>query len=190
MLAAGCESPGQENESAESGETRAESRESQAGGDGSGRRAATYSPFGIAVANSDDYELISFKDVGLGEPGGASRGRVYETIAQSLAYQLRLDSDFEPGPKVIHDPALADPDHHRYCEKDRIYVDVWRSDSPARWGYSLWSGCSKAQQFAWQELPAPEIAPDALAAGVEPLTRDIAESLEEAGEENCYRRSC
>ncbi len=158
--------------------------------DESSDSSTSYSPFGVSVENSEDYKLISFKDVGLENPGGTEDTILYEAIAQSLAYQIRTDADLEVDPRVVHKPALAEPDNHTYCEKDRVYVDLWQSESPRKWGYSLWSGCSKAQRFAWQEVPASEVDPDALAEGLEPLTSNIVESLQKADETDCYRRTC
>lgn len=152
--------------------------------------STSYSPFGVSVENSEDYKLISFKDVGLESPGAMEDTILYEAIAQSLAYQIRTNADLELDPRVVHEPALAEPDNHTYCEKDRVYVDLWQTESPHKWGYSLWSGCSKAQRFAWQEVTASEVDPDALTEGIEPLTSNIVDSLRKADETDCYRRAC
>lgn len=185
---AGCEpAPGSEqNESDDVAEAEATGAESDESSDSS----TSYSPFGVSVGNNEDYELISFKDVGLESPEELEDTTLYEAIAQSLAYQIRTDAELELDPRVVHKPALADPDNHTYCKKDRVYVDLWQSESPRKWGYSLWSGCSKAQRFAWQEVRASRVDPDALAEGVEPLTRNIVESLQKADETDCYRRTC
>lgn len=172
------------------GEEVAEAEATETESDESSDSTPSYSPFGVSIENNEEYELISFKDVGLESPGGMEDTLLYEAIAQSVAYQIRTDADLELEPRVVHKPALADPDNHTYCEKDRVYVDLWQSESPRKWGYSLWSGCSKAQRFAWQEVPASEVDPDALAEGVEPLTSDIVESLQEADETDCFQRTC
>jgi hypothetical protein len=186
VVVGACEqAPGNEtNGSGDEQVAEAESEETESDS------STSYSPFGVSIENSEDYELISFKDVGLESPGKMEDTILYEAIAQSLAYQLRIDSDLELEPRVVHKPALADPDNHTYCEKDRVYVDLWQSESPRKWGYSLWSGCSKAQRFAWEEVPASKVDPDALAEGVKPLTSNIVESLQKADETDCYQRTC
>ena len=149
-----------------------------------------YSPFGVELAESAQFDLISFKDVGLQPPESASRKLLFEAVAQSIAYQLKVDATFDVQPRVIYDEALADPNNHTYCEKDRLYVDIWHGTSPERWGYSLWSGCSEAQQFAWREIEDERAVSAKLDEAVEPLARGIVDSLAEAAENGCYRRAC
>ena len=149
-----------------------------------------YSPFGVQLSDSAHFDLISFKDVGLKPPESSSRKLLFEAVAQSIAYQLKVDEAFEVQPRVIYDEALADPNNHTYCEKDRLYVDIWHGTSPERWGYSLWSGCSEAQQFAWRELEDERAISTELDEAVEPLARGIVDSLSKAAREDCYRQAC
>lgn len=149
-----------------------------------------YSSFGVQLRQGGDFDLISFKDVGLGREEPEPTGPLLETIAQSLAYELKLDDSFDFQTRVVHDMSLADPSSHTYCEGERLYVDVWRSESPERWGYSLWSGCSESTKFAWGEVPVDGDEKEELGDAVEPLTRGIADSLTSAAREGCYRRNC
>jgi hypothetical protein len=149
-----------------------------------------YSPFGVQLGNGETFELISFKDVGLKTDPSTSRKMLFEAVAQSIAYQLKVDDQFDLQPRVIYDEALADPNNHTFCEKNRLYVDIWHGTSPERWGYSLWSGCSESQQFAWKEIEDERAISKELNAAVEPLANGIVESLAKAAEEDCYRQAC
>lgn len=151
---------------------------------------AHYSSFGIRT-DAEEFEVISFKDVGLDRSDPTPTDPMLEAIAQSLAYQMNLKNELRLEPRVFRDETLADPSEHTHCEDHRVYVDVWRSESPDRWGYSLWSGCSAAQKFAVNEVPM-EKPPEStdVSDAVEPLAREIADSLTAAVESDCFRRSC
>lgn len=151
---------------------------------------AHYSAFGIRLQNGEKFKIISFKDVGLGRKDPQPSDKLLETIAQSLAYQLQLDQTLNLEPVVFYDTSLADPAEHKYCEKDRLYVDVWRGRSPSRWGYSLWSGCSMRQRFEWREVETDLASSEEVDEAVEPLTEGIVQSLSEATESNCFQKTC
>ena len=149
-----------------------------------------YSSFGVKLEGGEKFRLISFKDVGLGRSNPTPTDAILETIAQSLAYEMQLEEDLQLSPRVVHNDKLADPAEHTYCEKHRLYVDVWRSESPSRWGYSLWSGCSENHRFEWQEIPVESTHAEELDEAVEPLTKGIVESLANARETGCFTRTC
>jgi len=147
-----------------------------------------YSPFVVHVSHRDvPFDVISFKDVGMSVPQ-ADRQRVYESIAQSLSYELGSHAELPMSSEVRYSEAIADPANHTYCEGRHIYVDMWHAASSPQWGYSLWSGCGENDQFAWKELPAG--SEGNTFAGIEPLTRDIARSLREAVQTGCFTKAC
>jgi len=169
-------------------ETKGESAE--LGSSAESGSKAHYSSFGIRT-NSDRFEVISFKDVGLGREDPSPADPVLEVIAQSVAYQLNVREDVRLRPRVFHDSSLADPEKHTYCEAEHVYVDLWRSESPDKWGYSLWSGCSETQKFAGNEVAIPEPSGEGdVEEAVAPLTEDIADSLATAIDTGCFRRAC
>ncbi|MFB6264325.1 MAG: hypothetical protein ABEL76_11980 [Bradymonadaceae bacterium] len=150
-----------------------------------------YSPFGVRLKGSKHFDLVSFKDVGLGPSGTTDSERLLEAIAQSIAFEFRTSDVLKVNARTIYDRRLADPDHHKYCEAERLYVDVWRADGEDQWGYSLWSGCSKAMNFAWREVPMPtDPESGELERAIEPLAEGIRKSLAEAKSEHCFRRTC
>lgn len=148
-----------------------------------------YSSFGVSLRQGEEFNVISFKDVGLGRDDPTPKDPLLEAVAQSLSYEMRVNGELQLRPRVFFDKSLADPAEHRYCEANHLYVDIWRSENPEEWGYSLWSGCSKSQKFAWDEIPVPETTDD-VAERVEPLTKEIAASIAEADREDCFRRAC
>jgi len=151
---------------------------------------AYYSPFAIRT-EAEKFEVISFKDVGLDRSNPEPTDAVFEAIAQSLAYHMKSREELQFEPRVFHDESLADPSQHTHCDIHRVYVDLWRSESPDRWGYSLWSGCSESTKFAMDEVPMEKFPESAdVGAAVEPLTDDIADSLSAAVENDCFSRSC
>lgn len=147
-----------------------------------------YSPFLLRVSGAAPFRIVSFKDVGITSATRALRPLLYEAIAHSLAHQLNSDPSRALSSDVDYSEEIADPANHTHCESEHIYVDIWQSQQPPRWGYSLWSGCGEDEQFAWEELAAP--AGDDLIGKVEPLTRQIASSLREAVDSGCFRKSC
>ena len=72
--------------------------------------------------------------------------------------------------------------------RERVYV--WRSESPKRWGYSLWSGCGESDNFAWQEVEVDEAKVGTLTEEVSPLAESIADRLAEAESSNCFVKQC
>lgn len=142
-----------------------------------------YSPFVVSVSDVPHaaFSEISFKDVGLTASNRSPL--VYETIAESLALELRLDPDAPLMSRVDYAPEQAKPERHLACEAGHIYVDLWQSSD--RYGYSLWSGCSEDDRFAWNEV---EEAPGA--SGIATLTASIALSLRSAVAQQCFVRRC
>ncbi len=147
-----------------------------------------YSAFGVELTGGKKFDLVSFKDVGL-ESSPYQSTAMLEILAQSLAYQLQRHKKLDLSARLLHDERLANPSKHTYCEARRLYVDVWHSPSPSRWGYSLWSGCSEAMQFARREIDI-EGETDDLKSAIRPLTKSIAQSLGQANRQGCYRRRC
>ena len=85
---------------------------------------------------------------------------------------------------------ILDPSNHLACGSDHLYVDVWQSDAPKRWGYSLWSGCGEDDNFAWKEISyEPSVAGD-LSHDVKPLAQSIVASIREANARGCYQKTC
>jgi hypothetical protein len=147
-----------------------------------------YSPFGVDLTGSHHFDIVSFKDVGLDSAPFDSESML-EIVAQSLAYSLRQHDHLGLSARLLHDERLAEPSEHTFCEARRLYVDVWHSPSPSRWGYSLWSGCSEAFQFAHREVTL-EGDHDSLESAVRPLTESIADALADANDHDCFRRRC
>ncbi|MCG8555492.1 MAG: hypothetical protein MJD61_09435 [Proteobacteria bacterium] len=128
------------------------------------------------------YDVISFKDVGL-ELQSSEQQLVYETIAESLSLELPAAHGGKVVAQARFSPALDKHADHLDCEGRHVYVDMWRPGGRG-WGYSLWSGCSEASNFAWEELPRSD------ASRIEQLTRPIATSLEQATRTACFTRHC
>lgn len=149
-----------------------------------------YSAFGVQIETSK-FKMMSFKDVGLNRTDPSASDRLLEAIAQSVAYEFHRAPDIDPRARVVHDKGLADPDNHTYCESGRVYVDIWRSPNPDRWGYSLWSGCSKSRKFASGETKMT-VTPENgdLHRAVEPLAKGIVGSFSSAVDEGCFQRKC
>jgi hypothetical protein len=147
-----------------------------------------YSPWVLEVEGDDaSFEEISFKDVGLSSPV-EERERVYEAIAMSLAEEIRGDAGLALTSRVRYSEAMSDPSNHLSCAARHVYVDLWQSSRPDRWGYSLWSGCGEDDQFAWREVERPRGEDDD--AAIASLTRSIAGSLREAVRTGCFTRHC
>jgi hypothetical protein len=150
-----------------------------------------YSPFVLKVGQGSVFKKISFKDVGykLKEEEDEAR-QVYELIAESLAQELASEARLGLAAEVAYDEAILDPNNHVACGSEHLYVDMWHSQTPERWGYSLWSGCGEDDNFAWREIKVEGgEAGDPLEL-VKPLTRGIVESLATASTKGCYQKSC
>jgi len=151
----------------------------------------SYSPFVVELSGDGlPFHQISFKDVGMSLPQD-TRAFTYETIAESLSAELGSSSQ-PMETEVRYSEAAADPDNHRHCQGQHIYVDLWhnavsRAESSSKWGYSLWSGCGADDQFAWRELQVS--GPDPVST-VSPLTEGIADSLRDAMRTGCFQREC
>lgn len=143
----------------------------------------SYSPFVLQMSTELPFQLISFKDVGMSiDP--AHRALVYEEVAQSLSMALAHDEELPMSSEVLYSEEVADPEHHLACGVEQIYVDLWTPQDDERWGYSLWSGCSEDQRFAWREVERS--SPD----DVDALARDIAVTLRSAVARGCFTRRC
>ncbi len=94
------------------------------------------------------FQHVTFKDVGLAA-GATDRDGWMRTVTRVLA--STLDSQLHARASI--EPLVSDPAWHRSCQGKHVYVDVWRSSSPDRVGFSLWRGCGESDQFAWQEVP-------------------------------------
>jgi hypothetical protein len=149
-----------------------------------------YSPFGVRLHTGEHFHLISFKDVGLERKNHSETAPILEAIAQSVAYELQKRRDLEVTPEVFYDPDLGDPSKHRACGDHHLYVDVWQSRDPDRYGYSLWSGCGEAGKFAWDEVPIQGSVDRSLAEQVTPMGQGIVDSLAEAHERECFSKNC
>lgn len=148
--------------------------------------ASPYSPFGVRVDGHGAFRFISFKHAGA-EPLDPD-DPVFEALAESVALELRSGVEALTT-EVVHAPELRDPHNHTFCAGSHLYVDFWRSPGPARWGYSLWSGCGDDDRFAWREVQA-SIAPDALLNALSRVSRDLASTLSRADAAGCYQRRC
>lgn len=148
-----------------------------------------YSPFVVQVPESKmAFTTITFKDVGLQRDSHEPSDPLLETIAHSIAYQLQATPGLDVEHSIVeYDERLIDPANHLACETHHLYVDVWNSDDT--WGYSLWSGCSEADNFAWKEVAMPQGVTD-LPERVRPLADNIADTLAEAHLDGCFTKSC
>lgn len=145
-----------------------------------------YSPFVVQVsATSMVFDRISFKDVGL---RASADPQLLETIAESVSYDLQSAPELGvQESRVEYLAEYTDPDNHRACEAEHLYVDVW--GGAPKWGYSLWSGCGEADNFAWEQVSAPN-ADAPLAEQVAPLTEAITAKLVNAHQQKCFVKHC
>ena len=143
----------------------------------------SYSPFVLQMSTELPFSSISFKDVGM-SVAPAHRALVYEEVAESVALALASDPELPMSSEVLYSEDAADPSSHTACGNAHIYVDVWAPAGHERWGYSLWSGCSEADRFAWHEVDR-ETSQD-----IDALARGIASSLKQAVRTKCFVRSC
>ena len=150
-----------------------------------------HSPFYLIGEGELMFDSISFTDVGL-KPRERTPADllILEAIAESLAYELKSHEELDFSASVKHDKSLLDPSNHLRCDKDHLYVALWRGYEPDRWGYSLWSGCHERQKFEWQEVPDPHDDDVDAVTWVEPLTESIVDSIHEAQIEDCYSARC
>ena len=150
-----------------------------------------YSPFLLTGEGEFRFEKISFTDVGLNQPDpGPVEPYLLETIAETLAYAISDHEALDFTPNVEYDPKLLEPANHRHCDKDHLYIALWRGYEPDRWGYSLWSGCDERQKFEWEEILDPYAEEVDTITWVEPLTESIVDSIQEAQDEDCFVARC
>ncbi len=145
-----------------------------------------YSPFAIRLDGHGAFDVVTFKDVSRPLPDPALQ--TDELMAEAFAIALRATHP-RVLTEVVHEPELLDPGNHVFCDRRHLYVDFWRSGpDPARWGYSLWSGCGEDDRFAWQEVDGP--AAYDLAEQIERVVDDIARRLGVADARACHQRRC
>jgi hypothetical protein len=147
-----------------------------------------YSPFVLKVSGESRFDTISFKDVGVKPRAGEDHERFYEVMAESLSLELSTEAPGALSAEVQYSEEITDPKNHKSCGSKHIYVDVWSTEAPPRWGYSLWSGCEEESQFVWRELPRASGEDPSTEVGA--LTQDIAASLRKARETSCFVRGC
>lgn len=150
-----------------------------------------YSPFVIEGDGDLRFNSISFTDVGIQQPEPEPADQfLLEAIAESLAYEIEGHPDLDFAPRVEYDEAQLQDENHLACDRDHLYVAVWRGYEPDRWGYSLWSGCHERQKFEWKEIEDPDSEFDDTIEWVEPMTRSIADSIHEAHRQDCFSAIC
>jgi len=154
---------------------------------GAGGHEFNYSPFVLRLEGSH-FDLVSFKDVGM-HVGDEDAEIVYETIAESLAMSLAEDEGLGIQAEVAYDEGILDPKNHVACGATQLYVDVWRNAEAAKWGFSLWSGCSEDDKFAWKELEYESKDADPIEQ-IAPLTKSITHTLRKASEAECFQKAC
>lgn len=148
-----------------------------------------HSPFLVEIQGGP-FDRATFKDVGLERGDGEEPdAMLLEAIAESFALDMQSHTELEADAEVHYDENIAEPDNHLHCEIDHLYVDLWQGESPERWGYSLWSGCSELDNFVWREVPFEKGA-DVLPESVAPLTDSIVESLAKAAHRGCFQKNC
>lgn len=148
-----------------------------------------YSPF-VVHLDSKQFDTVSFKDVGLDREAPAPHDPLLETISQAFVYEVGNHTDLNYEGEVVYDERILDPSNHLYCGERHLYIDVWRAESPDRWGYSMWSGCGESDNFAWEEVEVDVDQNTSLTDEVSPLAESIAERLAEAEESNCFTKTC
>lgn len=159
----------------------------------SGHAAAQYhySPFVVQVPESAMvFDVISFKDVGLKRESQDPADPLLESLAEAVSFEIQSASEL--GVKQSHVEYLesyADPANHRSCESEHLYVDVWNKGE-ASWGYSLWSGCGDADNFAWEEVAGVADDTTDLPDKLQPLAGAIAKRLVTAHQSKCFVKNC
>lgn len=155
------------------------------------RKSHHYSPFVLAVQSPRSlFRKISFKDVGVSIDKEELREGIYEVMAETLASELRVEASLAMPASVVYDRAILDPANHLACGSDHLYVDVWQSDAPKRWGYSLWSGCGEDDNFAWKEISYVPNPGGDMSQDIKPLAQSIVASIREANQRGCYQKTC
>ena len=153
------------------------------------KRSHAYSPFVLRVSNGDPFRVVSFKDVGM-KLDDDDAMLMYETIAESLSLELGAAKSLGMNAQVAYDESNLDPKNHLACGSDQLYVDLWRSEGPARWGYSLWSGCGEDDNFAWKEVRVETLDTGDPVKDVKSLTSNIVSTLATATSKGCYQKTC
>lgn len=148
-----------------------------------------YSPYGVRILENTHFDVVTFKDVGVSH-FSRDREPLLESIADSLAFNMSVDVTLPYRAQLVHSEKYADPDSHLYCEMNHIYVDIWTATAPDRFGYSLWSGCSETDQFAWEELPITLSEGGEYFSAVEALTGRIADRIRDADKSDCFTQTC
>lgn len=148
-----------------------------------------YSPFVLQVKSDSVFKSMSFKDVGA-HLGDKNASMIYETLAESLSMEVSSAQSLGMYAQVTYDKSNLDPANHLACGSDRIYIDFWKSQKPAKWGYSLWSGCGEDDNFAWKELPYTPSKSKDITRDITPLAKSIVASIQEAQSKNCFQKSC
>ena len=149
-----------------------------------------YSPFVLRVPQGSPFKLVSFKDVGLKIESDDDAMMMYETIAEALSLELGANMGLKMSARVDYDESVTDPKNHLACGSDQLYVDLWRSEGPARWGFSLWSGCGEDDNFAWKEVVVETLDTGDPMTDVKSLTSNIVSTLAGASSKNCYQKTC
>ena len=153
------------------------------------KHSHAYSPFVLRVSNGDPFRVVSFKDVGM-KLDDDDAMLMYETIAESLSLELSAAKSLGMLAQVAYDESNLDPTNHLACGSDQLYVDLWRSEGPARWGYSLWSGCGEDDNFAWKEVTVEALDTGDPVKDVKSLTSNIVSTLASATSKGCYQKTC
>lgn len=147
-----------------------------------------YSPFVVEVQGSRHFDTISFKDVGIADVSNDRSIALYELVAESLSHELRQSTELRLSSSVAYDEAIADPANHTACAGRHIYVDIWRSPERNTWGYSLWSGCSEEDNFAWREVQMSSASSED--DEVLTLAARIRRDLQQAVQTGCFTKAC
>ncbi len=153
------------------------------------KHSHAYSPFVLGVSNGDPFRVVSFKDVGM-KLADDDAMLMYETIAESLSLELGAAKGLGMSAQVAYDESNLDPKNHLACGSDQLYVDLWRSEGPARWGFSLWSGCGEDDNFAWKEVAVETLDTGDPVKDVKSLTSNIVSTLAAASSKGCYQKTC
>lgn len=151
-----------------------------------------HSPYFLEGQGELQFDTITFTDVGLMAPegGGPADQELLEAVARSLAEELTARDRLDYLATVDYDEQLRDPANHLYCDRRHLYVALWRGWDPDRWGYSLWSGCHEQQKFAWNEIDDEVDREEDVRTRVDPLSEAIADSVEEAYQDDCFTTTC
>ncbi len=149
-----------------------------------------YSPFVVQVSGTGMvFDTITFKDVGLSRDKSDPNDALFETIAESVSYEIQSTPEFGVShSSVEYITEYSDANNHLSCETQHLYVDVW--DRADHWGYSLWSGCGESDNFAWEEVAATGESDATLPESVAPLAGSITATLVHAHRNKCFVKKC